>query len=96
MVSCAAKCSCCQKFGCFVSYTKKEGWYGHIFICEECRDRGVDPDKAREESKLEIEKRMLGTGISKRDPGPQAKPKKNINPGEKISIEDIKRIARGE
>lgn len=40
-VRCSIRCSHCKDFGHFRNYTKAEGHYRGVFLCEDCRANGV-------------------------------------------------------
>lgn len=38
---CSVRCSHCNDFGTFENYTKADGHYKGVFLCVECREKGV-------------------------------------------------------
>ena len=58
---CAIRCSHCKEFGMFENYTKADGHYNGIFLCKDCRAKGIEwgiSKKNKEEPALKTKKKV--------------------------------------
>jgi hypothetical protein len=74
-VICSVRCSHCNEFGRFENYTKADGHFRGVFLCEDCREKGVpfpgeeskEPKKEKKKAK-KVEKKKVkeleNTGIT--------------------------------